>query len=289
MTNSLPPLFVAVGDTHAGSVVGLCTPTFELRKDHIVDATPSGLWLYSKWTDFWNNQVLPQVFDKKGKKIRQLFVVHTGDLVEGLHHEESEILSSSIRVHKKIAIDTLKPIREVADWFGIIMGTPSHDGIEHLASREVAEALEPDEYDQRIRVWVGDDLIDIAHHTRGSGEWTSSAAGLVQRILNESATYDRPVPRYVIRGHVHIVDDSGEKNHRCRAITCPAWQLTTSFGFKINPQRLSDIGGIIINGAQEKFRVVRYIAPRKAESRPDNRTRPVVRTSIVSGRVPAEH
>lgn len=274
---SLPPLFVDFGDTHCGSSAGLCSPTFNLSPDHVVSASPTNLWLYSRWVDFWNNQVLPEVLDKNGKKIRQLYVVHHGDFVEGLHHDHSELLSPKGKVQVGIGYKLFKPIRDMADWFGMVMGTTAHDGAEHVWSESLADMLNPDEYSQRVRIWVGDDLVDVAHHTRGKQEWTSGAPGLVVKILVESSTYGEDVPRYVIRGHTHTVDDSGEQNPRCRAITAPAWQATTSLGYKINPQRLTDIGGVIINGNKEKLKIVRYFPKRTKTSRPNDGIKPANR------------
>lgn len=96
-------------------------------------------------------------------------------------------------------------------------------------------------------------MLDIAHHGRAGGrKWTSAAAGFAAEVGL------RP-PRYVLRGHNHRIDDSGEKLPFTRYISCPAWQLRTSFGWKVGQAR-ADIGGIIIDGDGVRFEKARYYA-----------------------------
>jgi hypothetical protein len=56
----------------------------------------------------------------------------------------------------------------------------------------------------------------------------------------------KPVPRYVLRGHNHLIDDSGDKVEGTRAIAMPSWQLKTAFGHRVAPGSRSDIGGLIM-------------------------------------------
>ena len=59
------------------------------------------------------------------------------------------------------------------------------------------------------------------------------------------ATRGKVLPDFVIRGHRHIIDDSGLKIPGMRAISLPSWQLRTSYGHRVSPTVRSDIGGLI--------------------------------------------
>jgi hypothetical protein len=222
---------------------------------------------------------VPQVIDGNGNKFRQLFVIHLGDVVDGIHHDESELLTNKSSYQKKIAIRLLQPIRDIADYFGLVMGTDTHDGNEHQNARDIAEAIKVDEFSQRILLRVDENtLIDAVHHgSSKSSAWTSSAANNLGRVLTECATYGMPVPRYAIHAHRHVVDDSGEQNPVCRYLVAPCWQIPTGFAHKVAKRNRADIGGIIINGSREKCEIVRYITDNPRESKPNDGIRPIKR------------
>jgi len=214
---------------------------------------------------------MPQIVDRQGKKLRQLFVFHNGDIIDGIHHGGNELIVRSLSGQKKIALAHLTPIKQYADWIGMTKGTEAHDTDEHEAATGIADSLNVDEYDQRLRVWVGDILIDVAHHGRSkSSPWTSSAANLVSKVVMDCALYDEEIPHYIFRGHRHVVDDSGLQFDRVRAIICPAWQLSNNFAWKVATETRPDIGGVIIDG-KKTCEIVRYVAKRNPPTRPSIR------------------
>jgi len=71
--------------------------------------------------------------------------------------------------------------------------------------------------------------------------------------------WSKPAPR----AHNHTIDDSGEKHKGTRAITIPAWQLKTTYVWRIKYGLIrSDIGGILWDSEtnQVDFSRARYKA-----------------------------
>ena len=88
----------------------------------------------------------------------------------------------------------------------------------------------------------------------------------------DAADRHEPVPRMVVRSHVHRSQDSYENYEACRAIIMPAWQLRTAYGHRI-AARLADIGGLIAGchrGELEDVRVRKYRVSKARVWREDN-------------------
>jgi len=257
-----------ISDTHIGGRTALSLHEWEcdtglLNEDgskitEPYKATIAQDWVYECWLDFWKH-----VKQLAGKKYR-VVVIHLGDVIDGNHqnnHQAMQNISDQI----DMAVEILKPIRKMADEFFIFRGTQWHTGA--IAGNETTVAKELG----AISMWEGildidGILVDCAHHGRsGSRLWYSLACGIAVDAIQDAVTEipPRQIPRYVLRGHMHKIDDSGEKIAGTRAITLPSWQLKTEWGHYVGAGRRADIGGVIIlpDGSLDLSKLRYFAAP----------------------------
>lgn len=98
----------------------------------------------------------------------------------------------------------------------------------------------------------------------GSRDWTGAAPALAMEVAADYISDGKLPPRYILRGHRHIIDDSGAKLSYTRAIMLPSWQLRTNYGHRVTQRKRSDIGGFILDTAAPDFPILtrmRYTAP----------------------------
>lgn len=241
------PLVVLFGDTHFGGMTALCPPKVELDDGGLYTASPVQQDLWAFWQNFWEF-----VWKTAGK--RGVIAVHLGDVIDGLVKQTTQSLSNLVD-QEEAAVEVLQPVRDRAQQFHIVRGTDAHVGAQAQSERRIAKRLEADSCPYHLTLWLGDIELDLAHHGRVGGRpWTSSAANVVAEIVVEYSKLRRPPPRYVVRAHTHFIDDSGERHPFVRAFTTPAWQCQTSYAYRVAPNRVADIGGVMIDGEQVIFK-----------------------------------
>lgn len=246
------PLVAVISDTHFGGFTSLCPEQVELDDGGRYYASAVQLKLLEWWDAYWK-----EVFDRA--QGRKLIVIHLGDIVDGNVKHRGQGLTNPA-VQEAIAIAMLKPIRDRADKFFITRGTEAHVGDSAEAEVRIAKALEADACEWELGLRVGSVLYDLSHHGRGSSRpWGSAGATQAWEVIADCHMFGVEVPRFILRGHRHILDDSGERVPGTRFICLPAWQLRNAHGHKVASTRRSDIGGIIIEG--ENVTVRRYSAP----------------------------
>lgn len=241
------PLVVFVGDTHIGGFTSLFPPRFELSDHNLLLPSPVQQTLYTWWLEFWR-----EVWH--WRQGRYLIVVHLGDVVDGQIKNTPQALTS-LADQERCAVQVLLPARNLADEWHQLAGTEAHVGKGWEAESRVARELGATTFGPELSLEVDGVLFDLSHHTRlGARPWTSSAVNVVAEVVQNCALFDLPIPRYVVRGHTHRVDDSGETNPRCRAFIVPCWQLRNAYGYKHNSFRRPDVGGVIVDGEAVIFR-----------------------------------
>ena len=246
MAKKSHPLVVLFGDTHIGGLTALCPPQIELDDGGEYRASPIQKDLLAFWQDFWG-----KVWETAGR--RDTIAVHMGDVVDGVVSQTTQSLPNLVD-QEEAAIEVLQEVRDRAAQFHILRGTDAHVGQQAQSERRIAKRLGADSCPYHLSLWVGDIEFDLAHHGRvGGRRWTSAAAGVVSEIITEYSTLRRPPPRFIVRAHRHVIDDSGERHPWCRAFTTPAWQCKTSYAYKVAVNRLADIGGVVVDGEQVTF------------------------------------
>ena len=254
-------------DTHIGGTTALCPPKFTVhtgRKDEVQQNQYNlcQKWLFECWVDYWQYvRSLAGIVGNTRK--HRLIVIHLGDVIDSKHHASPQVMDD-VEDQIEAACNLLRPIASMADSMYLTFGTGTHNGgcaeYERVIGRELGI-----NYDYEYTLDVDGVSMDIAHHGRAARrDWTSSAAGLAVEVATDYISEGLAPPKYILRGHNHHIDDSGNKLCYTRAISLPSWQLRTNFGHQAAAnQRRSDIGALIIDTADPdnpNFSRMRYKA-----------------------------
>jgi hypothetical protein len=262
-------IILAVSDTHVGSSTSLCPPKFTIHTDRadetqLVEYNEAQKWLHACFTDLVD--YAKQLAGVRGKtRKHRLIFIHLGDVCDGLHHGSVQVMNE-IPDQIEAACNLLRPIVALADDSYLTYGTgPAHTG--EAAGNEISLARELGmKHGWHWSLDIDGMVVDITHHGRaGQQDWTSAAPALAMAVAGDYIKDGKMPPRYVLRGHVHKVDDSGAKLPYSRAIVIPSWQLKTAHGHKAAPnQQRADIGGLILDTANPDnpdLSRIRYAAP----------------------------
>jgi hypothetical protein len=244
------------GDPHIGGSTALSTPTYSIHTGRADETTVcyanSGQnWLWSNWQDYWAH-IYRLACDGHKHKTQPIVTICLGDLIDGNHHGTSQIMPE-VQDQVALALDILQPIRDMSDKFYGVLGTEAHAGNNHDIEHQIYRTLQADAFDYQLTLSIDGKVIDVAH--------ASPMASLpaMYRIIGDYENLPRP--DYIIRGHRHLVTDTGLEDRYTRMIVCPSWQLKTSYAKTLsNANRRSDIGGIIINNGILDVSRLRYMA-----------------------------
>jgi hypothetical protein len=243
------------GDTQIGSSTALAPPQFTIhnldqREQQVVTHNRYQKWLWECWTDYWD--YVKELAGMRGKHRKHRIVpVHMGDVIDGNHHGTNQIIQD-VDDQMIVALDVLRPIRDMADKMYGIIGTEAHDGPAGANAVALYKELDVDDYGQVLSFEVDGKIHDCAHHGRvGTRTWTSAAAAIGVEVMLDYGSFSLPYPDYIWRAHNHVIDDSGAKLDGTRVICLPSWQLKTAFGHRVAANRVrSDIGGYIVTGGE---------------------------------------
>lgn len=276
------PVVIAVsGDHHAASTLAVCPPAVPRDDGGEYRASRIQQWLWECWMDY-----VRQVEEAREREDARLYVVLNGDLMEGVHHRSTQLVSANDADQLACARAVFKPLMALKpDAVFVVRGTEAHAGAsgsreEALARMWAGDGL-PVQRDPatgmysrwRLRMDVDGVLLDVRHHGRaGMRPWTrgSNIALLAQHIWAEHAERGRRPPDLAIRGHRHIYADSGSANRMTRVIQLPAWQVMTAHAHKVAAESIADIGGAIVTvrGGTYEVRTALYLPEEEQPWRP---------------------
>ena len=243
------------GDQHVGSTLGLCPPE-GVRLDDGGEYRPNKIqqWLYENWDNFWHARVQETVRRHKA----QLYVLFNGDARDTVgpgHHGTTQVITANEESQAYLTdrvfgvVRALKPAKAF-----FVRGTEVHVGpsgsSEEALARWFGAVRNPEteswsSWHWRFRIYGK--LIDATHHTSmGNMPWTeqNAAIRLAATVMMEYARRKEVAPDLVVRSHVHRTADSF-KAYPTRALILPCWQFQTGYAYRVNPNRLPDIGGAI--------------------------------------------
>jgi hypothetical protein len=243
-------------DTHSGSTLGLIPPKqWALQEGGFYDPTPGQKLLWAQWEYNWK-------LIKDARKGADLIICHAGDLVEGVHHETTQIVCSRVDSHEAIADICMDKAFRMSgmngkDKYYQISGTDSHVGNGSSSEERVAGKLdhvvpvweqtffdEEGEHTNGRYTWdrlyrsINGVVFDISHHGGSVGQraWTEEN-GLYNKIKSiywSCVDNKMAIPRYWIRGHNHKyvrVEYRGTQG-TITGIMLPGYQIKTGFVFK---------------------------------------------------------
>ena len=245
-------VLASTGDHHVGSTLGL-VPEEGVRLDEGGTYKPNTvqLWLWENWQDYW-----ARVREAVRKHKADLYVLFNGDARDTVgpgHHGTSQIITSNAESQAYITdrvFGVPRALKPAKAFF--VRGTevhvgPSGSSEEHLARwfGSVRDPVTESWSSWHWRFMIYGRLIDATHHTTmGNMPWTeqNAALKLASTVMMDYARRKESPPDLVFRSHVHRTADSF-KAFPTRGIILPCWQMQTSYAYRVNPNRLPDIGG----------------------------------------------
>jgi hypothetical protein len=204
---------VIIADDHAGSPAGLFPgENWELEDGNNLEP--------NDWQDTLRGHFLDcaaQVADwRRGGR---LIVIHAGDATEGVHHGNVQLLTTRIDEQERMHIAamgeflSLVKFNRRSDQLIYLAGTEAHTGTGNSSTERIVRALlkkdELDGREVRIKLFADIDgvLFDVAHKgfRLGAREHTrvNSIRAYLESRWSGCAKRGLPVPRYVIRAHMH--------------------------------------------------------------------------------------
>jgi hypothetical protein len=249
-----------ISDTHIGSHTAIALHEWVLDDGQTIQANLAQDWLYASWLDYWSYVTTLCGIQGRHRKNR-LVVIHLGDIIEGKNHGSVQLMANT-EDQMAMACELLRPLAAMADGgFYCTRGTEAHAGDAAQAEVRICKEIGARACEWELLLDIDEVLFDCGHYGRaGRRDWTSSAAGVASEVAISAALAGELIPDYILRGHNHLIDDSGSKLPGIRAIMAPAWQLRTAFGYRIAPNRRSDIGGMIFDGYNFDGSKLRYHA-----------------------------
>lgn len=258
-----PQLLVVVSDLHAGSTVGLCPPDCPLLDDGCWTLNPVQAWIWGLWQEWL-------IFVRSVVENQPFALLVNGDAIEGVHHKSKQVVHADPGVHGRIASMLLRPLASKACATYMVRGTEAHVG--HSAECGIGEAIgaevHPDTGVHAAHHWlieIAGCLVSAKHHIGTSQRLGLQATQLGMQLAEEQLACHRAghrVPQVVIRSHRHTFGEFTEG--RSMLVTTPAWQALTSFGWKVVPSAIPQLGGVVLdwrgstNGLPRVLPFVRY-------------------------------
>ena len=257
-----------MSDLHCGGSTAVCPPTISLDDGGEYRASKAQRWLWDCWLDYWQ-----QVDQARRSRKAELVVIFNGDLVEGLHHGTTQVLSGNPNAQAAVLDACIRvPLSLNPDKLVIVRGTEAHVGQSASAEERIATGLKKDKRPiitdpetgtaswWHFRASIRGVRLDVTHHGRtGQREHTRGGAAVLHAhdVLLSHVKNGDPPPNLCLRAHYHKWNDSYDA---CpvRVVTTGAWQLGTGFVHRIAADSLADVGGVIVtidNGAYTVDRI----------------------------------
>lgn len=240
-------MIVEIGDTHCGSVVGLCPPDFITQDGSSYDLNPTQRWIWDCWTHF-NDHWLPAILRR-----RPFILMLKGDLTEGIHHHNGrEVVHADPYVHAKIARYCLEPLARKASKVYVVRGTDCHVGTAEAALGErLGAAVCPTTKEHSSFHWelsLNGTLCSFQHHIGTTSRLGLEATQLSIQLAEEQAQAARvgaPIPQVVSRAHRHVFGCFTDGLGLC--VAGASWQCKTIHGHKVVPSSRTMIGAHILD------------------------------------------
>ena len=239
---------VVISDTHFGSSIGLCPPSAMLDDDITVAPSLMQQTMWKLWLDFWQWAHITI-----GRE--PFILVHNGDMIDGNHHQTTQLMTGNLTDQKKIAVAAMLPHTELAAAYYQIRGTEAHVGksaqTEELVADELkAVALAPNmgrHSHWELFMEFGNDLIHFAHHIGSTTSTAYESSAVMREMANafvEAGQFNQRVPTILVRSHRHRYIKVQVPH--CTGVVTPAWQGKTAFTHRIDRIRSPQFGGLLI-------------------------------------------
>jgi hypothetical protein len=248
--NHGPVQVVQIGDTHAGSTMGLCPRGFTLDDGNPIHLNKLQEAMLDHWSDFWKRRFALKI---------PIVVVATGDLLDGNHHGVSQLWTTDEIQMRNAFVQAVKPYMHhklVVERIGV-RGTPAHVGVAAKWDNDACGELGFRRIDGQPTTYhfvntIAGVRFDIAHHGPNLGKYphtrTNAAIAYGRGIISTRLLQGQEPPEVIIRSHVHrkvkefVVEPVSGRG--AWMVVTPAWQWFTEFKHKIDTiDDIADVGG----------------------------------------------
>ena len=243
-----------IQDWHVHSTTGMSLPRFQLS---------SGTWHNSsdKQKFLYNNIYTGMYTDLKNLKEQEhaeIIMAVNGDVMDGDHHETSEIISRVQFDMVNHAHGLLKPIFDLSTWAFFVYGTPAHSGKDGFLEEALATKFRDSEKHAKTKklIWhtegdsdgegavnghymfsavINGKRVNFSHFGQiGRNTWTrmNPLRKIAREIVEDCRIRGIEQPNLVYRAHAHGYGDTGDEfaDFDMRVISLPPGQLPTSYG-----------------------------------------------------------
>jgi hypothetical protein len=266
MVTTRRTLIAVVNDLHAGSPFAVCPAQWRFPTGTPFHPNELQTAILAHWCDCWQKV-------RTLRKGARLIVIVLGDVIEGLHHETTQIETSRVDVQEAWAIAIIEAGLELAkfnnraDRIYFVSGTPAHDGNGGQSLERVARAvLDLDANDSTraahdvLRLSVNGVRFD-ATHKPGSGPGARAHTlgnafhGWLRSLYFTALEDGQAPPRYVLTAHHHNYlrrDVHATRGHvAMTGYICPSWKVKDEHVYQIAPFALSSVGMLAFDVAAD--------------------------------------
>jgi len=239
---------VGIGDLHCGSSVGLCPPGYRLKTGGIYGLNPFQEVLWESYLTClsWLDDSLP-------KDSPTLLVVN-GDVVDGNHHGNMDLVSGNEFDHIDIAEQVLDPLISRFDKVIFLRGTECHtkDMEDQIAKAFGSKVIANPEngklsYDKLRMKTHGTFGIWRHHISTVSTPWSKANALSKHLALEqvEAARLGHDIPKYIVASHRHEPGRYIDATGAC--IVLHPWQGSTRYAHKVVPHANCVVGVTLLD------------------------------------------
>ncbi len=266
MTTAKRTVVAVASDLHAGSPFAVCPARWRYPTGTPFHPNELQQVILAHWCACWANVA-------KLRNGARLIVIVAGDVIEGLHHESTQIETSRVDVQEQWAVAIIESGLELAkfnnrgDRVYFVSGTPAHDGNGGQSLERVARAvLDLDANDSTrashdiLRLSVNGVRFDVTHKP-GSGPGSRAHTlgnafhGWLRSLYFSALEEGQPPPRYVLTAHHHNYlrrDVHATRGHvALTGIICPSWKVKDEYVYRVAPFALSSIGMLAFDVAPD--------------------------------------
>ena len=243
---------LALSDLHVGSSVGLWPESVIVGEGNALSANSQQRWLLRCW-----NAMI-----EEARSLRPDVVVLNGDLLQGVHHNDGQLMSTQVGVQQRAAVQLLEPLTGPVTGHGgriyVIAGTEYHDGAgaadadvlaSMIGARQSRETGRHARWELLYRLGEASTapVIHFAHHIGIAASPDSEASSPVRDLRTEvGELYQQfagtaPNVKMIVRSHRHrfVYVQIPYDQH---ALVLPGWQLKTAYAYKKAAPQLPQIG-----------------------------------------------
>jgi len=250
-------LLVVLSDMHSGSNNALFPNRFWEGKNGL-NHTPTSRQkaIHQQFTLFAD-------YVRETRKNKRVVLVHNGDAIEGVHHNNIDVCTRDINEQADLHVELMNGFMKSIGWtrgdlLYYVTGTESHTGdIEDGTASELGAVQAEDGMfvHDHLQLTINDQPVWFVHHGPGAGKGANEGNGLrnwLRDIYWDAKKENQEPPAMIFTGHVHqptynayIVNDCGEYRV-VHGVICPSWQAKTRYAYKVAPVARNKIGGVAV-------------------------------------------